>query len=204
MNKRNLPVLILKDIILFPKNEIKIEFSNDLSMDIINSSEMFHSNNVLIVNAKNIIEETININDLPKIGVVGKFKNKIVLPDGKMRVTIHGLNRAIIKEYLHHSSEILEAIITDIEEESDEKRIPFIIEEIKEYFKTVTYTSNDTLEKIKQEKSLINIINIVVPTLKITIARKKEYLYETNIKNAYTLLLEDVHNEMLQNKLEKK
>ena len=44
MIKLNLPVIILKGIILLPNNDIRLEFSNEDSKNIIDVSEMFHEN----------------------------------------------------------------------------------------------------------------------------------------------------------------
>ena len=49
MKKTDLPVLILKQIILLPENEMKIEFNNDISKNIIDIAELFHNNKVFVV-----------------------------------------------------------------------------------------------------------------------------------------------------------
>lgn len=41
-----------------------------------------------------------NIDELEKYGVVSKISHKMELPNGKVRVTINGLYRAEVHEYL--------------------------------------------------------------------------------------------------------
>ena len=101
----NLPVILLRGLILLQNNEIRLEFDNDLSKNIIDVSELFHDNMLLVVSSLNPLEEIPNENDLPSVGVVSKIVNKIELPNGKTRVIIKGINRAYINEYLnlkHH------------------------------------------------------------------------------------------------------
>ena len=115
MIKENLPVIILKGIILLPNNEIRLEFDNTPSSNVIDISEMFHDNEILVVNQNNPLEEMPDKSDLPKIGIISKITHKVELPNGKTRIIIKGIKRASIHEYLNHSSDIIESIISEIE-----------------------------------------------------------------------------------------
>ena len=63
--KFNLPVILLKGTVLIPQNELKFEFEDELSKNIIDEAELFHDNKLLIV-TKSSLEENIIIKDLPK------------------------------------------------------------------------------------------------------------------------------------------
>ena len=101
--KTNLPVIILKGIVLLPNNDIRLEFENDDSKNIVDISELFHDNKVLVVSQLDLLEEMPNIDELEKYGVVSKISHKMELPNGKVRVTINGLYRAEVHEYLNDS-----------------------------------------------------------------------------------------------------
>ena len=88
MIKSNLPVIILKGIILLPNNDIRLEFSNDDSKNIIDVSEMFHDNKILVVSTLNTTSQKPEIDKLPKIGVISTITHRIELPNGKTRVII--------------------------------------------------------------------------------------------------------------------
>ena len=90
----NLPVIVLKGLVLLPKNEIRLEFDDKVSKSLIDISSVFHNNEILVTNLFNV--DKIDINKLPKISILGRIKNKILLPDGKNRVTIEGINRVNI------------------------------------------------------------------------------------------------------------
>ena len=119
MIKTELPVIILKGIVLLPNNDIKLEFDNDLSKSIIDVAELFHDNKILIVSNENALEENVNLNELPKIGVISKISHKIELPNGKTRLIITGIKRANVVDYLNKTknNDILEAIVEEVEEE---------------------------------------------------------------------------------------
>ncbi len=202
MIKTNLPVILLRGIILLPNNEIRLEFDNDLSKNIIDVSEMFHDNMLLVVNQVNPLEESPNAEDLPNIGVVSKITNKIDLPNGKTRVIIKGINRAEINEFLNLNkvSEVLESIVTNIiEKDVDEKiekvMIHKIYHELETYVKRVPYISNSILSLISNVTDLSKMSDMVAPNLLVDNDRLMEYLYEIDSVKRSEMILEDIYQE---------
>ena len=57
MVETNLPVIILKDVVLLPYNELRIEFATDKEKLILNTSEMYHDNHLLLVNSIDPLDE---------------------------------------------------------------------------------------------------------------------------------------------------
>ena len=74
--KNNLPVVILKGVVLLPNCDLRIEFDNDYHKSILDVSELFHDNKVLIIVKENELEETDDIKKLPKKGVVASISHK--------------------------------------------------------------------------------------------------------------------------------
>ncbi|MEG1647696.1 MAG: endopeptidase La [Bacilli bacterium] len=205
MVKINLPVLVLKGLVLLPNNDIRLEFDNDISKNIIDVSELFHDNYVLIVSNENPLEETLDINNLPRIGVISKISRKMILPNGKVRVILTGINRAVIYEYLNHSSEILESIISKIDEDVDNEELIIIklIKETEKYVRTISYVSNNLLSQIKDINSLSKLTDIIIPYLSSNLDRKFEYLKASNPLKRAEMILEDIYKEKELFKLEK-
>ena len=94
--QQNLPVILLKGLTLLPSNEIRLEFDNDFSKTIIDVAKIFHNDLIVVATQINYLEENPDINDLPKVGVIGKINHKLDLPNGKTRVVIEGLRRVYI------------------------------------------------------------------------------------------------------------
>lgn len=202
MIKTNLPVIILRGIVLLPNNDIRLEFDQDDSKNIIDVAELFHDNTILVVSSEDPLEEHPDRQELPKIGVVSKIKHKMELPNGKTRVVISGIKRASIFEYLNlnNTSEVLESIVTNITEEKiDEKEEHVIIRklnrEIEEYIKSVPYMSNSILALITNVNSLSKLTDIIAPHLPINMKRIHKYLNETSSTARATMILEDIYHE---------
>ena len=94
MNK--LKVLILNDMVLFPNNELRIEYDNIYDREIINIIDNV-DDELLFVNPIN--NDNYDVTDLPKIGVLAKLKLKLSVPNGKTRVVISGIERVEISDY---------------------------------------------------------------------------------------------------------
>ena len=208
ISNEQLPVIILKGIILLPNNEIKLEFDTELSRNIVEISESLHNNKLLIVSREDPLEESIDINNLPTIGVISEISHKIDLPNGKTRLIITGLKRVHIDDYLNSESGILKSVITDIEEEKIEKKeeealIKKLYKELEIYIKVIPYASNSILSMISNIDDLNVMTDIIVPYLDITQNRMIEYLNITDTKKRVELIIKDINNEIQTFKIEK-
>ena len=81
MIKSNLPVILLKNLVLLPYQEVRIELKSELSKKITSISKLYHDSEVLVVCPINALEEMPDASDLPKTGVVGKIRSVIELPN---------------------------------------------------------------------------------------------------------------------------
>ena len=210
MYKSELPVIILRGIILLPNNDIRLEFDNDVSKNIIDVAELFHDSKVLIISKENPLEESVDIKELPKIGVIGKLSHKMELPNGKTRLVITGLKRANVIEFLNNdkNEDILEAIVEEIpSQEIDSYQEKALIKklnrELEYYSKTIPYVSNSALSIIKNINNLDEMTDVIVPYLNITQERILDYLYEANPIDRLTYILEDIYDETEMYEIEK-
>ena len=74
MVETNLPVLILRDIILFPYNDIRVEITKSRDKLMLDNALKYNDNHILFINLLDPLEESPSIRDLPNVGVIGKIK----------------------------------------------------------------------------------------------------------------------------------
>ena len=78
MDLKKLLVLIINDMVIFPNNEVRIEYDNTYDKQMINIVDSIEDNLMLIVNP--LDENTsIDITSLPKYGVLGRLKLKMAV-----------------------------------------------------------------------------------------------------------------------------
>ena len=73
----NIPVILLKNLVILPNQEIKLELNNILSGKSINIALNSFKGEVLVVSPMDALEEEPSVDDLPKVGVIAKFLRQI-------------------------------------------------------------------------------------------------------------------------------
>ena len=96
MNK--LLVLIINDMVIFPNNEVRVEYDNIYDKQMIDIVDKIDDDLMLIVNP--IDENNIDVTSFPKYGVLGRLKLKMNVPNGKTRIVIEGIERVEISSYV--------------------------------------------------------------------------------------------------------
>ena len=195
---------------LLPYNEIRLEFDNEISKNIIELSELFHDNKLLLVCDNNIEDTEYSTDNLPKIGLISKIIRKVELPNGKTRIIIKGEKRAVVREYLNlnRKEETLESIveeINDIKLDSEEETLIIrkLMKKLSDGIRDIPYLSNSVINLVSRNKDLSMITDIVAPTLPIDTNRMIEYLNEANSTTRVSMIIKDINRERELVNLEK-
>lgn len=209
--KNNLPVMLLKRIVLLPFQDVRLDLNNDVSSKVISLAMSKHNGEILIVCPVDPYEESPDVSDLPSVGVVGKIKSKMELPNGNLRIVVSGFKRVKILEYVNEISDgdILKAHTMEIElpmfdevEETILKRK--ILELLNEYIECSSVLSNSVLSSIKDLNDINKITDIVVSFMPFTIEKKLLYMQEINPLHRANALVYDLSIELQVAKLDAK
>lgn len=213
MIKTNLPVILLKGLILLPNQEVRVELSNPISKKVINISKLYHDDEVLIVCPTDTLEERPDTSDLPKIGVTGKIKSCIELPNGSSRVVISGIERVKVYNYVNYSNEedVLESIvapitITEVDEIEETAVLRKLMNELDNYINTCDNVSNSIMSQIKGIIDLDKLTDIIASFLPLTFEKKINLMLDANAVSRAKYLIREISIESaiyeLENKLD--
>ncbi len=186
MIKSNLPVILLKNLVLLPYQEVRVEIRSDISKKVTEISRLYHDSEVLVVCPLNTLEENPDTSDLPRIGVVGKIKSVIDLPNGSMRVIINGLDRVKVISYVNYSneSEVLDSIITNIENNDSEiDSIAYsrkLISELENYVNKNPFVTNSIMSQLKGNMSLDKITDLIGNFLELSFEKKLSLMLDSS------------------------
>ncbi len=199
MEQTLLPVILLKKIVLLPNNELRLEFDNDTSKNIIDVALLGHDNSILVVTQLDYLEEKPLFEDLPLVGVVATIKSRIELPNGQTRVVLNGIKRAQVKDYVK-KDQIIEALVSlandiDIEDEINYAVGRKLKKEVENYIKLVPYISNSVISQIEDSKNLSCTTDIIVNYLQISLDRKLEYVSCSDPLKRTKMILEDIYKD---------
>ena len=207
MVQTNLPVLLLKDTVLFPYNEIRLEFSTSKEKLVLETAYQYYDQQILLLNLNDPLEENPNIDDLPTIGVVGKIKSKLSLSNGNERVVIAGLERVQVVNYLENDYGYLDSFVISVPiEEVDEKEITalrrILFRDLNTYIDSSSLMSNSVIGRISGVSDIGKLSDIVCAELPISYSKKIKYLRQVGSISRVKLLLEDLKSEIETIKLE--
>lgn len=206
MMETNLPILYLREIVLLPYNEVRLEFSNIKEKNIINYAEKTYDGHLLLVNLNDPLEESPTIDSLPKIGIIGRIKSKIELPNGTLRLVLAGVDRVKIIRYID-SDDIMTAFVTEITEEvyseveaTALKRI--LYRKLEEYIDLSSYMSNTVLGRISGVKNIGKLTDIIASELPLEYKNLTAYIEKINPMDRLKSLVVDLSKEIETVKLE--
>lgn len=198
MIKNNLPVILLKNLVLLPFQEVRVEIKSEISKKVTEISKLYHNSEVLVVCPLNSLEENPDTSDLPKIGVVGKIKSIIDLPNGNMRVILVGMQRVKVIDYVNYSNErdILDSIITSIsKKEPEAETIAYLRKlstELENYVDKNPFISNEIISQIKKCESLDKLTDIIANFLPLSFDKKLSLMLETSSINRAKQLIKEL------------
>lgn len=109
-----LPVLPLRDIVIYPFMIVPLFVSRDRSIKGIDEA-LSQNRMILLVSQKDVDKEEPTQEDLYKVGTVAVIMRMLKLPDGRIRILIQGLSRAKV-ESVAVGSDYAKATITPINE----------------------------------------------------------------------------------------
>ncbi len=207
--KLNLPVMLLREAIFLPYAELKLEFSSESSKNIVDEAEFFHDNHLLVTTQNNPLLENPGMEDICKIGVVTKIKQKMELPDGKTRITLEGVKRATIYEFLNmkETDGTLESLVVCEKEahanvQQEQVLLSKLVKEIEDYVKRVSYVSDALVSIITPIRDLSKMTDVIAANLSFSSDKLRKYLMEYNPVKRAEMLLRDIYEQKEAYKIE--
>ena len=210
MTQTNLPILYLRDVVLLPFNDIRLEFSNDIDKKILNIAESNYDGYVLLINLNDPLEEEPDYNTLPDIGILGKIKSKIDLPNGITRVVMTGIDRVEIVS-INNNDDFLSAFFISTKEydynEVEASALRRVLyRKLDEYIDISPYMSNTVIGRITEVKNISKLSDIIVSELPLEYNEVLKYVSITNPMNRIREITLDLSKEIetvrLENEIE--
>ena len=196
-----LPILPLRNTVLFPGVVIPITAGREASIQLIKDANK--GDKVIgVVAQRNEDEEEPSLKDIHTTGVVAQILRVLKMPDGNTTVIIQGKKRfeidTIVQDKPYLKATVKEAV--EDKEVADEKEFEAIIESIKEQALEVI-KENPTLPSeasfaIKNIKSNSFLVNFISSNMDLTVAQKQVILEKDNLKERALLALKNLNKEL--------
>ena len=190
-------VMIINDMVIFPNNEVRIEYDNNYDKQMVDIVDKIEDNLMLIVNPIN--DDNIDVTSFPKYGILGRLKLKMNVPNGKTRIVIEGLDRVEISSYEEFGN-YFKANYNLIEfgEDTEEERAYFkiLVKSLENYISKVQYMGNAILSQLSSSDNLSELCDLIVSFLPLDYSSKKKYITTIDSISRAKYLIEDMSRDM--------
>ncbi len=134
MSNQTVPVLPLRDVVVYPHMVIPLFVGREKSIQALDAA-MSDNKQILLVAQKSADIDDPQINEIHQIGTLSTILQLLKLPDGTIKVLVEGVERAEVKNYLE-DQEFFTADITLIEndEAEDEKELEVLARSVTNLF----------------------------------------------------------------------
>ena len=195
MNEKLL-VLIVNDMVIFPNNEVRIEYDNNYDKQMVDIVNKIGDNLMLIVNP--IEDESINVTSFPKYGVLGRLKLKMNVPNGKTRIVIEGIDRVELYSFEEedHYFKASFSRVEIFEGEEEEHYFNMILKTLDNYIIKVPYMGNAIMSQVNGIDTLSDLCDLVVSYLPMSYDAKKKYITTVNPVERAKYLIQDMNRDL--------
>ncbi len=204
---RELAMLPLRGLIVFPNMVIHLDVGRQRSMKALDEA-MLQENQIILVAQKEAKTNEPEIEDLYRTGTVANIKQTLKLPGGTLRVLVEGLHRVRIDEFLQMEP-FFKVRITEIEpEEGKTKEVEalmrHVLEQFEQYIKLSKKIPPEVFHSVSEIEEPGHLADGIAANLSLKLEQKQELLEVLQPQARLEKLAEILSQEMEILELEKK
>jgi ATP-dependent Lon protease len=196
--KKSLPLLPLRDIVVFPSMVIPLFVGRDKSISALNEV-MKKDKKVILVTQKNSEIDDPKKTDVFTYGCEGNILQLLKLPDGTVKVLVEGIKRVKILDFSDNGKFITcDFTINNDVTIKDEDLNPLAATAIRRLEKLTSINkkiSNETINTIKQLKDPSHIADNIASHITATISEKQQIFETVDVKKRLNAIIKIMENE---------
>ena len=174
-----LPVLPLRDIVVFPHMIVPLFVGRDKSVRAL-ENVMEDDKQILLVAQRNAADDDPSVSDIYQIGTIGTVLQLLKLPDGTVKVLVEGVRRARVETYLDNE-EFFEARVEPLEEavvddDQLEALARSVVTQFEGYVKLNKKVPPEVLGSVTQIDDPAKLADTIASHISIKITEKQELL----------------------------
>ena len=198
---KSLPILPLKNTVMFPGVVIPITASRDKSIKLIKESNT-NSKLIGVVSQKDSTVQNPGLDDIQSTGTVAKILRVLQMPDGNVTIIIQGKKRFYIEKVLSEepyiTAEVIE--IREVKPSLDNKEFTATIDSIKDIaLRIIEENPNIPSEAsfaIKNIQSDSFLVNFVSSNMNLSVQEKYEILKTSDLQKRALMCLKQMNIEL--------
>lgn len=206
-NKMTLPVLPLRDIVVFPHMIVPLFVGRDRSINALEHA-MKQDKKIVLLTQKTPSEDDPSAEDLYDIGVIGTILQLLKLPDGTVKVLVEGGDRIRANITMHEEDYLIaDANILKSETAQSEELMVLsraITEQFEEYVKLNKKIPPEVIVSVNQITDIDKMADTIASHLALKLEEKQELLELTTTAERLERIFQHMEGEMGVLQVEKK
>ena len=208
MNIKTIPILPLRDIVVFPGMVAPLFVGRKQSVNALNYV-MTEDKKIFLLTQKDSDVENPSIENLYNCGTVAKILQLLKLPDGTIKVLVEGLTRANVKT-LNSNQNFTTANIKILNNKTGSSTklralSKVVIEQFEEYIKVNKKLPADLINNLKTTSDPNKISDLISVNLGVSLKQKQELLeisdLEKRLDKIYSYLLSEIDSFQVEKKI---
>ena len=208
MSSSSIPVLPLRDIVVFPGMVAPLFVGRKQSVNALNHA-MSLDKKIFLLAQKNSETDNPNKSDLYECGTVAKVLQLLKLPDGTVKVLVEGTSRAKLMT-LNTSSDFLSAKIKTVDTKFKNNNnlkalVKVVLEQFEDYAKVNKKIPSEVITNLSSMTDAYKIADVVSINLTINMQQKQELLemfnLEERLNKIHLYLVSEIDSFQMEKKI---
>ncbi|MFN3286870.1 MAG: endopeptidase La [Sphingomonadaceae bacterium] len=205
---RTLPLLPLRDIVVFPQMVVSLFVGREKSVKALEAA-MAGDREVFLLSQKNPADEDPGRSGLYDIGAVAGVLQMLRLPDGTVKVLVEGRSRATLVDMAEHPAGHVEATIEpladSVEPETDlEPLVRSVARQFEAYARANRRVSPEVAAQIAQIEDGSKLADTVAANLQLRLSDRQALLAQSDVAKRLEAVFAHMEGEMGVIQVEKK
>ncbi|MBC7344645.1 MAG: LON peptidase substrate-binding domain-containing protein, partial [Clostridia bacterium] len=196
---RELPLLPLRGVLVFPYMIIHLDVGRDKSINAIEQA-MITGREILLAMQKEAQTDEPGDRDIYRMGTVAEIKQLLKLPGGTIRVLVEGIVRARIRKYVMFSPYLRVVVeeLPDYQEKTPEIEALMrnLVESFEHYVKVSKKIPSEAVVSIVSLEEPGRLCDVIASHLSLKLTDRQEILEATDVRRRLELLTEIINREM--------
>ncbi len=208
MVENNIPVLPLRDIVVFPHMVVPLFVGRDKSVKAL-EKVMAGDKRIMLITQKSASVDDPKKDDLFDFGTIANVLQLLKLPDGTVKVLVEGLQRASINMFTDNEDYLVSNIdLVDENNDSSDKKLRALSKSITDLFdKYVNLNKKippEVLGTINEIDDLAKLSDTIASHLSIKLSDKQEILEAIDLTDRFEKIMNFIQAELDVMQVEKK
>jgi len=207
MTQENLPLLPLRDVVVFPAMVIPLFVGREKSIHALEEA-MENDKRIMLVAQKDASDDEPTADAMHTVGTIANVLQLLKLPDGTVKVLVEGDVRAVLDE-LHDEEEMFRGVVTpiegeDITEREDEVLVRSLTSHFEQYVQLSKKVPGEVLSTISGIEDASRLADTIAAHISLKLDEKQVVLEMVDARTRVEHLMELMESEIDLLKVEKR